>query len=403
MPEIWQLKGKNIMSKLDELRLKRGQVVDQMKNLIDANQGDKWTDEIENSYQSMDADQTSIKNEIGRTEKQDKLSADLDHVVVNVAKSSHSANDKTGVSTPQYKDAFMNLMRVGKANVGHSVLNALEVGTASEGGNIVPTDLDSVIVEYLQDWNDFRQYVTVMQVGSDRDFPIETTLGSADWVAEEAAYNESDPAFGKASFTAHKLTRIVKVSEELVNDSVFDLMGYLGRNFGKSFGLAEEAAIVSGDNSGKPHGFNVQAGTGKTAAGATALTADELIDLQHSVARPYRRNAIFSMADATLAAVRKLKDGDGQYLWTAGLQAGQADMLLGKPVITSTAMPAMTSGLDAVSFGDLSYYYLTERGARQAQVLNELYAGTGQIGYRIYSRLDGALVDTNAVKNLTMA
>ena len=297
----------------------------------------------------------------------------------------------------------MNLMRVGKGNVGPEIMNALQVGVATEGGNITPTELDSAIVEALQDFNEFRPHVTLIQTKSDRDLPIESTLGSAAWTAEEAAYNESDPAFGKITLGAHKLTRIVKVSEELVMDSIFDLLGYLGRNFGKAFGLAEETAIVAGTGTGQPNGFNTVATTGVTAAGAAAITASEMIDLYHSLGRPYRKNAIFTMADATLAFLRKLVDSNGQFIWQPGLQAGIPDLLLGKPVISSLAMPAMASTLDSVSFGDLSYYYLAERSGRVLQVLIELYAGTGQIGYRGFERIDGDLVDTAAVKNLTQA
>jgi len=395
------------MKKLIELRQKRGQIVDQMKALIDGNPGDKWTEDIEAQYQSMDTEQVEIKNQIDRLVKQTELEGEINAVIdAPVITDIGGGREKTGRAAPEYKQAFINLCRVGKNNVGPEdmkILNALEVGTATEGGNITPTELDTQLVEYLQDWNEFRQYITVMQVGSDRDFPIESTLGSAAWTVEEAAYNESDAAFGKVSLSAHKLTRIIKVSEELVMDSVFDLMGYLARNFGKAFGLAEETAIVAGTNSGQPNGFNTAATTGKTAAAVAAITAAELIDLYHSLSRPYRRNAIFSMADATLASIRKLVDSNGQFIWQPGLQAGQPDMLLGKPVIASTAMPAMTTGKDSVSFGDLSHYYLVERGARQAQVLIELYAGTGQIGYRMFERIDGDLVDTNAVKNLTQA
>ena len=391
------------MDTLNDLRLKRGQIVDQMKGLIDDNQGDKWSPEIEAKYQAMDTEQGGLKSQIGRVENQAKLDSELSEFASKpVATQIENKAKKSGVSSDEYNAAFMNLMRVGKSNVGPDIINALQVGAATEGGNIVPTELDTMLVEYLQDYNEFRQYVNVIQTASDREFPIETSLGVAAWTAEEAAYGESDAAFGKTTLSAHKLTRIIKVSEELVMDSVFDLMGYLARNFAKSFGLAEETAFVAGTNSGQPNGFNTAATTGKTAASATAITSDELIDLYHSLSRPYRQGAIFTMADATLASVRKLKDSNGQYIWQPGLQAGQPDLLLGKPVISSTAMPAMTAGLDSVSFGDLSYYYVVERGARQMQVLVEKYADSGQIGYRMFERLDGELIDTNAVKNLTM-
>ena len=186
-------------------------------------------------------------------------------------------------------------------------------------------------------------------------------------------------------------------------DSVFDLMRYLARNFGKAFGLAEETAIVAGNGTGQPTGYTVTASAGVTAAATGAITADELIDLYHSVSRPYRRNAIFTMNDTTAGSVRKLKDSNGQYLWQAGLQAGQPDMLLGKPLIATSAQATMAASAKAASFGDLSYYTLAERSGRVMQVLMELYAANGQIGYRGYERIDGKLIDTNAVKNLVMA
>lgn len=389
---------------LDKMRFERGQIVDQMKSLIDNNQGDGWTDEVEKQYKAMDKAQNKKKEVIGLIENQEKLGNELDKIAGNAVKTGlQPENTASGVSSSEYQSAFMNLCRVGKANIGRDVSNALQVGTASEGGNITPTELDSMIVEYLQDFNEFRKYVDVINTSSDRNIPIESSLGSAAWTAEEAAYNESDPSFGLTSLSAHKLTRIVKVSEELAGDSVFDLMRYIARNFGKSFGLAEETAIVAGTGTGQPTGYTVTASAGVTAAATGAITADELIDLYHSVSRPYRRNAIFTMNDTTAGSVRKLKDSNGQYLWQAGLQAGQPDMLLGKPLIATSAQATMAASAKAASFGDLSYYTLAERSGRVMQVLMELYAANGQIGYRGYERIDGKLIDTNAVKNLVMA
>ncbi|MCP5004522.1 MAG: phage major capsid protein [Planctomycetes bacterium] len=389
---------------INELRLKRGQIVDQMKTLIDDNPGDKWNDEIESKYNAMDQDQINIKNSIERIEKQEKLDSELNKFSDSpIITSLDGVDSESGLASDEYKNAFLNLCRVGKNNVGKAVQNALQVGTATEGGNIVPTELDSMLVEYLIDHNEFRNYVTVLSTSSDRNIPIETTVGSAAWTAEEAAYNESDSAYGQASLSAYKLTRIIKVSEELVQDSIFDLMGHLAKNFGKAFGTAEETAIVAGTGSAQPTGFVAAASTGVTAAATGAVTADELIELYHSVSRPYRKGAVFTMNDSTAAAVRKLKDSNGQYLWQAGLQVGQPDSLLGKPLIATSAQAAMATGVDAASFGDLSYYYLAERSSRVMQVLSELYAANGQIGYRGYERIDGKLIDTNAIKNLTMA
>lgn len=388
---------------LNELRLKRGQIVDQMQALINDHPGDKWTDSIDAKWKKLDNAQSSIKNQIKAAESQTGLDNEMNGLVDQPVITGLSSVANSAVSTPEYKNAFMNLMRVGKGNLGPEIMNALQVGTATEGGNITPTELDRQIVEHLQDHNEFRDHITVIQTSSDREIPVESNLGTAAWTAEEAGYNESDPAFGKASLGAHKLTRIVKVSEELVHDSGFDLLAYLGKNFGKSFGLAEENAIVAGTGTGQPSGFVAAASTGVTAAAVAAITGDEMIDLYHSLTRPYRKKAVFTMNDTTLAFIRKLKDSTGQFIWQPGLKAGEPDAILGKPVLPTIAQGAMATGVDAISFGDLSYYYLAERSGRVLQILIELYAGTGQVGYRGFERIDGALVDTNAVKNLTMA
>ena len=392
------------MKTLNELRLKRGQIVDAMKKLIDSNPGDKWNDEVEQKYNAMDKEQMEIQASIKRQEKQETLDHEMNQISDSriITQLSNNGSDNP-LASDSYRTAFLNLCRHGRNNIGLDVHNALQVGTATEGGNIVPVELDSKLVEYLNDHNEFRNYVNVIQTSSDRNIPIETSTGSAAWTAEEAAYGEDDPAFGNASLSAHKLTRIVKVSEELVQDSVFDLSSYLARNFAKAFGIAEETAFVAGTGSGQPTGFVATADTGITAAATAALTADELIDLYHSVSRPYRKNGTFTMNDKTSAAVRKLKDSNGQFIWQAGLQAGQPDMILGKRLIASTAQGEMATGVDAVSFGDLSYYTVAERSGRSMQVLVEKYADTGQIGYKMYERLDGKLIDTIAIKNLTMA
>lgn len=383
---------------IHNMRVERGQMVDQMKHLINNNAGSKWTDDIESQYNALDRKQTQIRNQIHQADLDNELNQSADK-----AFQTGVTSNSIGTGSASYKDAFLNLCRVGKNNVGMEVMNALQVGVATQGGNIVPNELDTMIVKYLQDFNDFRNYITVIPTSSDRSIPIESNLGSAAWTAEEAAYNESDPAFSKALLSAHKLSRIIRVSEELVQDSGFDLMDYLADNFGKSFGLAEEAAIVAGTGTGQPSGFVAAASTGVTAAAVAAITGDEIISLYHSLGQAYRRNAVFTMNDSTLAYLRKLKDSNGQYLWQAGLQAGEPDTLLGKPVIATAAQGVMATGVDAISYGDLSYYYLAERSGRSMQVLYELYAGTGQVGYRGYERIDGALIDTNAVKNLTMA
>ena len=152
--------------------------------------------------------------------------------------------------------------------------------------------------------------------------------GTASWIDEEGAYTESDDSFGQVSIGAYKLGTMIKVSEELLNDSVFDLESYIAREFARRIGTKEEEAFFTGDGTGKPLGILAASGgaeTGVTAASATAVTADELIDLFYSLKSPYRKNAVWVLNDSTIKAIRKLKDNNGQYLWQPSLVAGTPD------------------------------------------------------------------------------
>ena len=140
---------------------------------------------------------------------------------------------------------------------------------------------------------------------------------------------------------------MIKVSEELLNDSVFDLESYIAKEFARRIGAKEEEAFFSGDGSGKPLGILAATGgaqTGVTAASSTAVTADELMDLFYSLKSPYRKKAVWVLNDSTIKAVRKLKDSTGQYLWQPSLAAGTPDTLLGRPVKTSAYMPVIAAG-----------------------------------------------------------
>ncbi|GAG00647.1 unnamed protein product, partial [marine sediment metagenome] len=207
----------------------------------------------------------------------------------------------------------------------------------------------------------------------------------------------------QVTFGAHKATRIIKVSDELVGDSQFPIEAYLAGSFGKSFGALEETAFTVGTGSSQPTGIVDGSGLGVSAAGATAITADELIDLYHSLGQAYRKRASFMTADLTVKAVRQLKDGNGNYLWQMGLQAGQPDTLLGRPLLTSGDMPAMTSALKSFLFADFSYYWIADRAGRTFKRLDELYAASGQIGFAAAQRVDGKLTLAAAAKHLLQA
>lgn len=393
----------------NKLLAERGQCIDAMRVLNTAaiEAGRDLTSEEQAQYDKLDARQSEIANLVKRAERLGQLDSEVGQAVNTVTKLAPAKAEKGDLSfrnSAEYKDALDAVLRRGGAAViDPAVRNALQVGTDSEGGYVVPQEFEKTLLEALQDINEVRQWCSVISTASQHHIPVESSLGTAAWTAEEAAYTESDAAFSRVTLNAYKATTIIKVSEELLKDSMFDMQGYLARNFGKRFGILEEAAFVNGDGSAKPTGIVPGASAGVTAASATAITANELIDLYHALGRPYRKSAVWLMNDATAKLIRKLVDGNSQYLWQPGLQAGQPDTLFGRPVIVSSSMPTAAVNAKTVVFGDLSYYTVADRQGVAVQRLNELYAANGQVGFRAFKRTDGKVTLSSAIKYLAQA
>ena len=302
------------------------------------------------------------------------------------------------------KAFFDGFARRGKNGMDREHFAALQIGTDSEGGFIVPKEFETQLVEILDTLDPIRQNATVLTTASDRHIPVESSVGSFAFIAEEGSFGSSDPAFARVTLEAFKCGGIIQVSEELLQDSFFDLSAYMAGLAARRFNTVEETAFAAGNGSGQPRGISVPTYSGNvTAAGATAITTDELIDVFHSLGRAYRQNSTWLLADGTAKIIRKLKDGDGQYIWQPGLQADQPDSLLGRPVAISDGMPAATTGNVSVILGDMSYYYIADRSGIAVQRLNELYAANGQVGFKFTKRVDGDVVDTNAFTSLTQA
>ena len=307
---------------------------------------------------------------------------------------------------PEYRWAFFRWMTVRDTReLSSAELRVLSKASAGAGLNLVPTNFQRELIDALRDTGVMRQISRVVSTtsGEALQWPTVSSHGTASWIAENGAYSASDDAFGQTTLNAYKAGTLMKVSEELLEDSAFDLDAYIRGEFGLRIGVLENTAYVAGDGSGKPTGVATQASAGVTAAGAAAITADELIDLFHALSPPYRRNATWVLKDSTIKLVRKLKDSDGQYLWQPGLQAGAPDVLLGKPVYADPDMAAATTGLVSALFGDFSYYVIRDVDGIAFQRLNELYAENGQVGFKAYHRTDGKLMNTSAIKKLTQA
>ena len=398
------------MSKILDMRKKRGEIWDQAKAFLDAHQDENGVMSAEDTqtYERMEQEVVDLGHAIDRLERAEQMDRELNSDPANPMLTSRpDRSDRTdtrrGIASDAYKKAFWDQLR-GKTS--YEIRDALQVGELTEGGYTVPTEFENQLVEGLEEENIMRGLVHVITTSSgDRKIPLVTNYGNASWIEEEQQIPESDVGFGQVSLGAHKLATAIRISQELLNDSAFDMAAFITHEFQRRAGAAEEEAIIAGDGSHKPVGLlhdTLGAQVGVTAASATAITADELIDLQHSLKSSYRRKAAFIMNDATIKALRKLKDSQGQYLWQPSIREGVPDMLINTKIYMSNYMPLPEAGKKIILYGDYSYYWLADRAGRTLQRLNELYAMTDQVGFKLTERLDGRLILPEAVKVLQM-
>ena len=283
----------------------------------------------------------------------------------------------------------------------------LTKGVAGAGGNTVPTSFSSRFFEHLVEAAGVRQTnATVIPTtsGETLQVPKTATYGTAAIVNEAAAIPASDPSFGQVSLGAFKYGKLILVSRELLEDTAIDLPAFLAREAGLSIGLANGAHLATGTGTGQPQGVTASA----TKVGTDgALTTDRLIDLFHSIVTGYRGSGMWLMADATAAVIRKFKETTNQYIWQPGLQAGQPDRLLGRPVVTDPFIPTGGVGAVVVGFGDWSQYYVIRDVASvRFERSDDFRFANDLVAYRALFRTDAKQMlngATGAVKWLATA
>ena len=393
--------------KTNEMRAQRARTWEQAKNFLDSHRNEKGILSAEDThiYEAMEKDIVDMGHEIERQERLEEMEREMAMAIdtpITEKPMKGTAEEKTGRASDAYRKNFWNAMKSKKPR--EEIINALQEGDSAEGGYLVPDEYERTLVQALEDNNIFRSLATVIQSSSgDKKIPVVTGHGDAYWIEEEGDYTESDETFGQLTLGAHKMGALIKVSEELLYDSAFDLPSYISKEFGRRMGNTEESAFISGNGTHKPIGIlhaSLGAQTGVTTADKAAITCDELVALYHSLGVPYRKNAIWLLNDSTVQFIRTLKDGNGQYLWQPSLVAGTPDTVLGRPVKVSRYMPEIAAGAKTVAFGDFSYYWISDRQGRAIRRLDELFATKGQVGFRGTQRLDGRLILPEAIKVL---
>lgn len=392
------------MDKILEMRDKRAKLWNDAKAFLDSHtDGDgKLSAEDAAAYEKMEADVVEMKKAIDRLERQAAIDRELDKPTSKpIVNEPQKAKPMGGFrATDEYKQDMLTAMRTRFRDIS----NVLQEGNDQQGGYLVPVEYDKRLVDVLNEENIMRSLATKITTSGEHKINIAATKPAAAWIVEGGALSFGDATFDQIMMDAYKLHVAIKVTEELLYDAAFNLEGYIIDNFGKALANAEEDAFLNGDGKGKPMGIfdTKQGGQYGTTTSAASIGADDIINLVYNLKRPYRKNAAFITNDKTLAALRKLKDNNGVYLWQPALTAGEPDRLFGYEIHTSQFAPEATAGKAAMAFGDFSYYNIGDRGSRSMQELKELFAGNGMVGYVMKERVDGRLILPEAVQILKM-
>lgn len=397
------------MNKIQELMEKRKQAWEGAKAFVEAKK-DKdglMSDEDAKTYADMEKKVSNFTKEIERMQSMEAMEREMAKPMSEPLTSqpmqteNNAKPKKTGRASNEYKEGVLQALRSNFRQVS----NVLQEGVDTAGGYLVPEEYDKRLIDGLTEENIMRTLGTTITTSGEHKINIAGAKPAASWIEEGGALVFEDASFEQIILDAHKLHVAIKVTDELLYDNAFNLESYILTQFSKALANAEENAFLNGDGVGKPLGIFAENGGGQVAITTntqSSITADEIINLVHSLKRPYRKNAKFIMNDQTIALIRKLKDNNGAYMWQPSLQAGEPDRLFGYPVYTSAYVPTVAAGKPVIAFGDFSYYNIGDRGVRSFDQLRELFAGNGMVGFLAKERVDGKLVLPEAVQILKM-
>lgn len=397
------------MDILNSLLAQRANVWEQAKAHLDTveAEGREFTGEADETWARFNTDLDALDKRIGEVKDlidREKAADEARSLGDDLARRGAPADDAVETDVDRLRKLVNGEVRAVDFRAESRDLSKLSAGA---GANVVPTSFHSMLQEHMIDSSAIRQTnVTVLTTESGENLQVPKTAGysTASLIAEAGSITESDPSFGQVTLGAFKYAILVQVSSELLTDEGVDVAEFLARQGGRALGNGSGAHFVAGDGSSKPLGVVPASTLGKTAAGAAAITTDELIDLFYSVIHGYRQNGTWMMADATVALVRKLKDSTNQYLWSPGLISGEVDTLLGRPVVVDVNMPAATTGLKSVVFGDFSAYYIRDVNGVRVERSDDFAFQNDLATFRFILRTDGDLIDTTgAVKHLIQA
>ena len=406
------------MNKVLELREKRNALWEKTKAFLEEHRSENGMVEASavEQYDKMTADVKALGDEIKRLEDQMEMDAKLSAATSEPVQMNPAVKKPVkATATEEYSKHFWDAMR---GNFTNETATGLSVGSDEKGGYTVPDEFERRLIEALEENNIFRTLAHTIRTNSGtRTIPIASEYGEAAWVEEGNAIPESDMTFSVQTLSAFKMGSMIRVSNELLHDSAFDIAGYIAQRLGRRFGNCEENAFINGTGvshdptttPSQPTGILTSlTNAAVTTEDANTITFDDVYKLFYGLKGPYRQKAKFLCNETVLLQLMLLKDGNGRYLWKPGLEIGKPDTILGHEIHTSTYMPAITNeatedaGKKVLLFGDFSYYWIADRTNRSMKRLDELYAVNDQVGFLGTQRVDGKLILPEAMQVLKL-
>lgn len=401
------------MADLMELREKQQKLIHDARQALD--QIDDKTDEsrakeLEEQHDRAMADWDKLDAQAQRQQKLDEA----EQRMISGSPSPEVPEKKKEQEARSYRDMYIEYLRGGVASLSDEdrrEFRAQSAGTNSEGGFIVDSQFFAELNKSMKAFGPMLDPGVTRQIttgtGANLAWPtMDDTSNKGALLAENTQDSDSNLVFAQKQLDAYKYTSgIFRVSEELLQDSELDIEAIVRDAMAERIGRIANEHLTTGDGSGKPNGILTATTSGVTADSATVIDADELLDLYHSVDPAYRAmGSAWMWNDSTLKVLRKLKDGDGNYLWQApDLRTGEPGTFLGSPYVINQDMPSIATEETPIIFGNMDRYVVRRVKEFAIKRLVERYADFYQVGFVGFTRFDGELIDAGATRKLTMA
>jgi HK97 family phage major capsid protein len=373
------------------------------------------TQEERNSITDMESRADKLDQQIDFEERQ--LARERKQGEPNAKPLGEQRGEETDDKSTEYRSAFAKYLKDGeRARFSDAELRAIQADNESTGGMFMaPNVFVNEVLKSADDTLVISDLARVFNIGNANGLgapSLDSDVDDADWTPEiKAATETTDPAFGKRELTAHQLTKLVKASNKLLGGSGFNMEGFIQERLGYKFGITQEKVFMTGDGAQKPLGLFTASTQGistdydiSTGNTATEIKFDGLMEALYDLKEGYQRNATWLFHRSAIKNIRKIKDGNGQYIWQSAVTGGNPAMILDRPYRTSEYVPkTFTSGLYVGMIGDFKYFWIIRRGVLLIQTLKELYALNNQTGYIGRLEVDAMPVLGEAFRRVKLA